>query len=327
MPPSQPIRAVIYARYSSENQSETSLDDQVRLCRERIAAEGWLLQRVYRDAAISGASAHLRPNYQAMLEADRPRYWEHRTAQHVLTGKVVCGSCGNSFAAVGRDYLACTTARKQGVCGNRKGIRRSALEHLILDALRNQLMAPELVADFVADYTAEWNRLVAEKSASRTVRERELAGVQKKLTGLINAIADGFRAPGLQAQLDDMEDRKVALEAELAARSPMSPKLDPNLAAVYRERVTALHDALHRPDEGRAALEAVRGLIERVVISPAAAGDGLEIELVGAIAAMVRLALPPEAKTGAGLAPDRGLLENSAKVVAGIGFEPMTFRL
>ena len=28
-------RAVIYARYSSDLQSEASIDDQVRLCRER----------------------------------------------------------------------------------------------------------------------------------------------------------------------------------------------------------------------------------------------------------------------------------------------------
>ena len=35
------MRAVIYARYSSDLQSEASIEDQVRLCRERIAQEGW----------------------------------------------------------------------------------------------------------------------------------------------------------------------------------------------------------------------------------------------------------------------------------------------
>ena len=32
------MRAVIYARYFSENQSAASIDDQIRLCKERIAA-------------------------------------------------------------------------------------------------------------------------------------------------------------------------------------------------------------------------------------------------------------------------------------------------
>ena len=61
------MRAVIYARYSSDQQRATSIDDQIRLCKERILREGWTLVQVYRDAAMSGATA-LRPAYQAMLE-------------------------------------------------------------------------------------------------------------------------------------------------------------------------------------------------------------------------------------------------------------------
>ncbi|MDE1905360.1 MAG: recombinase family protein [Rhodospirillales bacterium] len=64
------LRVAIYARYSSDNQRDASIDDQIRLCRQRIATEGWELEQVYRDAAISGASTQ-RPGYQAMLEAAR----------------------------------------------------------------------------------------------------------------------------------------------------------------------------------------------------------------------------------------------------------------
>ncbi len=37
------VRAVIYARYSSENQREASIEDQIRTCKARIEAEGWNL--------------------------------------------------------------------------------------------------------------------------------------------------------------------------------------------------------------------------------------------------------------------------------------------
>ena len=36
-------RVVLYARYSSESQREASIEDQLRICRERAAREGWLL--------------------------------------------------------------------------------------------------------------------------------------------------------------------------------------------------------------------------------------------------------------------------------------------
>ena len=59
-------RTAIYARYSSEQQREASIEDQIRICKARIAAEGWTLVATYRDSAQSGAS-HLRPGYQKLL--------------------------------------------------------------------------------------------------------------------------------------------------------------------------------------------------------------------------------------------------------------------
>jgi site-specific DNA recombinase len=52
------MNCAIYARYSSEKQSASSIEDQVRKCREYAAKNGWAVldQHVYSDAAISGAT-------------------------------------------------------------------------------------------------------------------------------------------------------------------------------------------------------------------------------------------------------------------------------
>jgi len=64
------MRAVVYARYSSDLQRETSIEDQVQLCRERIKSEGWSYLHAYTDRAISGSTT-LRPAYQRLLEDAR----------------------------------------------------------------------------------------------------------------------------------------------------------------------------------------------------------------------------------------------------------------
>jgi site-specific DNA recombinase len=52
-------RVAIYARYSSDKQSETSTEDQVRRCREHVAREGGIVpdELVFTDKAVSGAVA------------------------------------------------------------------------------------------------------------------------------------------------------------------------------------------------------------------------------------------------------------------------------
>ncbi len=59
-------RAAIYARYSSNNQREASIEDQVRLCEELVVSAGWTVSGVYSDAALSGANL-LRPGIQALI--------------------------------------------------------------------------------------------------------------------------------------------------------------------------------------------------------------------------------------------------------------------
>jgi site-specific DNA recombinase len=61
-----PQRVLSYQRYSSDNQSDASIEDQRRLCRAWIAREGAEIAGEYADHAYSGATL-LRPGYQALI--------------------------------------------------------------------------------------------------------------------------------------------------------------------------------------------------------------------------------------------------------------------
>jgi hypothetical protein len=60
-------------------------------------------------------------------------------------------------------------------------------------------------------------RRTAEASAAGAIREQALQQVERQVTNLVDAIAEGLRAPGLQARLDALGARRAKLQAEALA--------------------------------------------------------------------------------------------------------------
>lgn len=251
----------------------------------------------------------------ATQRARATHFWEHRRPKHFLTGLVRCASCGGTYAPSGRHYLSCSAARRKGTCGERRGIPRMVLEELILDALKHHLMTPNLFEEFARAYHAEINQHRLRIEVLSADRRRELESVERKLGGLIDAMAEGFRAPELQERLDQLTQQKSKLLSDLNNDQAPLPHLHPNLAEVYREKVEGLQEALQVEATRQEAIEILRRLVERVVVRPS--GKSFEIELIGEIADMIAIS----AGHGGILGQE---FRSSIKVVAGEGIEPPT---
>ena len=65
------MRVACYARYSSDLQRDTSIEDQLTVARRYAAEQGWTVpeNQIYTDAGISGASVEGRPGLKALLAA------------------------------------------------------------------------------------------------------------------------------------------------------------------------------------------------------------------------------------------------------------------
>lgn len=61
------MKAVIYARYSSDNQREESIEGQLRECMAFAERKGYTVIKSYADRAISGKRADNRPEFQRMI--------------------------------------------------------------------------------------------------------------------------------------------------------------------------------------------------------------------------------------------------------------------
>ncbi len=78
----QSLRAALYARYSTEKQSENSISDQFRVCESIAGRHGFRIVVRFSDAALSGGTTQ-REGYQELLEAARRRDFDVIVAEDV----------------------------------------------------------------------------------------------------------------------------------------------------------------------------------------------------------------------------------------------------
>ena len=71
------MKAVIYARYSSDNQREESIEGQIRECQSFAERKGYTVIRTYIDRALSGTRADNRPEFQQMISDSTLREFQY----------------------------------------------------------------------------------------------------------------------------------------------------------------------------------------------------------------------------------------------------------
>ncbi len=250
-----------------------------------------------------------------------PGFWDRRRPRYLLSGLVRCGRCSGGYSMISQTLMGCSTARNKGTCSNRLNIRREALEATILAGLRSRLMEPDLVKVFADAFIAETNKLRAAQAQQVKDWQNRLQQIERRNQKLVMAIAEGASPQALLEELRRLEVEQAELTAglETAPKDPQ-PLLHPNMSEIYRRKVADLHRLLDDPDTQHEAMAAIRTLIDHITLTPE---DGkLRIDLYGELATILLLASgneKPAAEVRDGLV--------QLKLVAGVGFEPTTFRL
>ena len=183
----------------------------------------------------------------------------------------------------------------------------------MLSGLRTHLMEPELFKEFCEEFTREVNRLRIERRTDQDAWAAELARTEKQIRGIITAIKDGMYQPSMKSEMDALETRKAELTELLANAQEPPPLLHPNMAEIYRQRISVLYESLRDDEERDQAAAAFRTLVEQVTLVPEE--NELGIVLRGDLAAMLVFAAnkkKPDFLTETGLLRD--LMEPGALV-------------
>ena len=225
---------------------------------------------------------------------DGTRAEQQRRPRRLLSGLAFCGECGGAWTIRGPDRWGCSRHKQKGTCKNGRTITTSQFEARVLSGLEQNLLAPELVEEFVSEYRAAAAELAKSASREEAVLERRQRAAQRNKDRLWKAFMDGGR------EFDEIRDALAAAKAELAkietqradVAVPPVIALHPDLAGDYRRRVANLRELLQGgSDEARReALNEVRNLIDRIIVAPSIEARGVSIEIEGWLNAVLQLA-------------------------------------
>ena len=262
-------------------------------------------QRAVSEKYATSIAATRAAQANRLNSTHRPRY--------LLSGLLECGVCGGSYAKRGQDRYGCSNHVMSGSCANSRSIRRVEIEERVMAGLRDKLMEPEAAAEAMKAYAEETNRLNRERRASGATDRKELADIEKKIAAIVAVIEDGGYARGMMDRMRELEARQDELSERLSAVPADLPDIHPKIADIYRRKVERLAEALADPRDRDEAAEAIRGLIERIVLTPGEKRGELHATLHGDLGTILEWA-GNGAKKGATDSPRTGM---SVSVVAG----------
>ena len=141
----------------------------------------------------------------------------------------------------------------------------------LLDAasrLEQKLLREDLFAEFCEEFTREMNRLRGQHRATLVSAERELARLETRRKKLIEMVMEGVPAAEVKDEMIAGAARREELERQQQRLSEPPPLLHPQMADIYRTKVTQLARALQEPESRPEATEALRGLVDAIVLTP-----------------------------------------------------------
>ena len=224
---------------------------------------------------------------------------------------------------INRERYSCSAKRERGTCVSPVGIKASVLEDRVLAGLKDILFGNEdLIDTFVTEFKAELARLRKQRGAHERHVQKDLNKVNTAIKRCLTFITEGDGDPGLvRNELRDLEARKRGLELNLAStHDEQAVEPHPNMADLYAKKVSELQTLLIDETTRAQAMDIIRSMIDHIEIHPGTERNNPEVILVGALAQI--LAFAQQKTTAASKGSDGRVL-----MVAGVGFEPTTFRL
>ncbi|NQE32288.1 hypothetical protein RC55_24115, partial [Herbaspirillum seropedicae] len=152
-----------------------------------------------------------------------------RRPKRLLSGLLRCARCGGGMSMHDRSgdiiRIRCSRSKESGTCTNQRRYNLNKIEEAVISGLTDQLLHPELLAEYVRVYHEERRDEVAKAARERASNERRLADLNGQLDRLMQALARGILPiEAVEGQYKPLQNERDRVAAELAL-IPSAPVL------------------------------------------------------------------------------------------------------
>jgi len=236
-----------------------------------------------------------------------------RSPKYALSGLLKCGQCGSNYVIQSYYQYGCAGHKDSGTafCTNSLKVSRLVAETRLLKGVREGLFTQEGLALFIKKTTHLLAQQARSKQPDCDRAQRRLPEVEREIANVMKAIKAGIFTQTTKAELEKAEAERTRLQGLITAQKtaaktdkvvPLLPRAMERYEAAIKRVVT-----LKKTSEAR---EQLRTLLGEIKLTPSPEGH-LEAVLIGHYKGLIKLV-------------DGEKLNN---VVAGRGFEPLTFGL
>lgn len=157
------------------------------------------------------------------MRAKTGRHYEKSPVDYLLTGKAFCGHCGKPLVGDSGTsksgstyyYYTCQSHKRRSGC-DKKPVRQDKLEDLVINFLLDHVLSGPMMEQ-IADMILEHQALESASSPLRAM-EKELSAVERKITNVNKAIADGVYTGSTLAMLKTLEGDAASLRLSIESR-------------------------------------------------------------------------------------------------------------
>ncbi len=163
---------------------------------------------------------------------------------YLLTTKLYCGHCGvymcgeSGTARNGTThrYYKCATAKKHKDNCKKKAVKKDYIENLVVSETMKMLMDDDMVEAIVSMLM----RVQDQENTALPLFEKQLKDAEKGIQNIVTAIERGMFSDALMHRMEELEESKAKLTAQIAEEKLAKPKISAEFMTFWLHRFRKL---------------------------------------------------------------------------------------